>query len=318
MRERTDHSLLLATARGDETAFAQLVARHRPRLVRYATSRCGRDAGLAEDAVQDGLVRAHRAIVAGKVPVDIEAWLFAIVRNRCHDYFRAAKPTAPLPPELPGGAPSAFEVVEQGERLAGALSAVERLPRAQRTALVGRELEGRSYEELARRQATTVPAVKSLLHRARATLAHQASLPAFLTPLVARVARVRPGQIVMGMVAEHATGAAAIATIALAGTSALGSLHAPSPPAAPTAAQSQAALVAAANQPRASAPPGAGEALARGLHHAGCGVRALRSDPAHGLRRTFQLHARRRVRPVALAPLRGRHRGEGSRRRPGR
>ena len=228
MRERTDHSLLLATARGDEAAFAQLVARHRPRLVRYATSRCGRDAGLAEDAVQDGLVRAHRAIVAGKVPVDVEAWLFAIVRNRCHDYFRAAKPTAPLPPELPGGAPSAFEVVEQGERLAGALSAVERLPRAQRTALVGRELEGRSYEELARRQATTVPAVKSLLHRARATLAHQASLPAFLTPLVARVARVRPGQIVMGMVAEHATGAAAIATIALAGTSALGSLHAPS------------------------------------------------------------------------------------------
>ena len=156
MRERTDDSLLLATARGDEAAFAELVARHRPRLVRYATSRCGRDVGLAEDAVQDGLVRAHRAIVGGKVPVDVEAWLYAIVRNRCHDYFRAAKPTAPLPPELPGGAPSAFDVVEQGERLAGALHAVERLPRAQRTALVGRELEGRSYEELARRQATSV------------------------------------------------------------------------------------------------------------------------------------------------------------------
>jgi RNA polymerase sigma factor (sigma-70 family) len=250
MRERTDHSLLLATARGDEAAFAALVARHRPRLVRYATSRCGRDAGLAEDAVQDALMRAHRAIVAGKVPVDVEAWLYAIVRNRCHDYFRAAKPTAPLPPELPGGAPSAFEVVEQGERLAGALSAVERLPRAQRTALVGRELEGRSYEELARRQATTVPAVKSLLHRARATLAHQASLPAFVTPLVARLARVRPGHA--GMIAEHATGAAAVATIALAGTSALGSLHAPGPPAAPTSAQSQAALVAAAHQPRST------------------------------------------------------------------
>ena len=95
MRERTDDSLLLATARGDETAFAELVARHRPRLVRYATSRCGRDVGLAEDAVQDGLVRAHRAILGGKVPVDVEAWLYAIVRNRCHDYFRAAKPTAP-------------------------------------------------------------------------------------------------------------------------------------------------------------------------------------------------------------------------------
>jgi len=214
---------------------------------------------LAEDVVQDALVRAHRAIVAGKVPVDVEAWLFAIVRNRCHDYFRAARPTAPLPPELPGGAPSAFEVVAQGERLAGALDAVERLPSAQRNALVGRELEGRSYEELARRQATTVPAVKSLLHRARSALAHQASLPAFAAPFLARVARVRPGQIAMGMIAEHATGAAAIATIALAGTSALGSLHAPGPPAAPTSAQSRAALVAVAHQPRSTNPPARAE-----------------------------------------------------------
>ena len=255
MRARTDHALLLAAASGDEAAFAELVARHRPRLVRYATSRCGRDAALAEDAVQDGLMRAHRAIVAGKVPVDVEAWLFAIVRNRCHDYFRAARPTSPLPPELPGGAPSAFEIVAKGERLAGALSAVERLPSAQRTALVGRELEGRSYEELARRQATTVPAVKSLLHRARTALAHHASLPAFVAPFLTRVARVRPGQIVVGMVAEHATGAAAIATFALAGTSALGSLHAPAPPAAPTSAQSQAALTAVAHQPRPTNPP---------------------------------------------------------------
>jgi RNA polymerase sigma-70 factor (ECF subfamily) len=255
MRERTDHALLLATARGDEAAFAALVARHRPRLVRYATSRCGRDAALAEDAVQDALVRAHRAIVAGKVPVEIEAWLFAIVRNRCHDYFRAARPTAPLPPELPGGAPSAFEVVAQNERLAGALDAVEQLPSAQRTALVGRELEGRSYEELARRQATTVPAVKSLLHRARTALAHQASLPALITPWLARLPRPRPGQIVAGMLAEHASGAAAIATFALAGTSALGSLHAPAPPHAPTQAQSKAALTAVAHQPRPTQPP---------------------------------------------------------------
>jgi RNA polymerase sigma-70 factor (ECF subfamily) len=285
MRERTDHALLLATARGHEAAFAELVARHRPRLVRYATSRCGRDAALAEDAVQDGLVRAHRAIVAGKVPVDVEAWLFAIVRNRCHDYFRTAKPTAPLPPELPGGAPSAFEVVEQGERLAGALSAVERLPSAQRTALVGRELEGRSYEELARRQATTVPAVKSLLHRARTALAHQAGLPALVAPFVARLTRVRPGQIVVGMLAEHATGAAAVATFALAGSSALGSLHAPAPPQAPSAAQSKAALTSAAHHPRQAAPPKQSAASKR--HPAACdtlcgeyGASAAHDEPA--------------------------------------
>ena len=287
MRERTDHALLLAAARGDEAAFAILVARHRPRLVRYATSRCGRDAALAEDAVQDGLVRAHRAIVAGKVPVDVEAWLYAIVRNRCHDYFRAARPTSPLPPELPGGAPSALEVVEQGERLAGALGAVERLPSAQRTALVGRELEGRSYEELARRQATTVPAVKSLLHRARTALAHQASMPAFVAPVIARLARVRPGQIVLGMVAEHASGAAAIATIALAGTSALGSLHLPGPARRPD----RHPVAGRADGRRAPAAPDrrAREERSRGLQHAGRGVRAL-------------LAHRQPVQAVALAP----------------
>jgi RNA polymerase sigma-70 factor, ECF subfamily len=250
---RTDHALLVATAAGDEAAFAALVVRHRPRLVRYATARCGRDASLAEDVVQDALVRAHRAIQAGKVPVDVQAWLFAIVRNRCHDYFRAARPTAPLPPELPGGAPSAFEEVERSERLAGALNAVDQLPTAQRAALLGRELAGRTYEEIAQRQATTVPAVKSLLHRARATLAHQTSLPAFAAPLIARLARVRPGQAVMGLIAEQTTGVAAIAAITLAGTNALGSLHLPEAPSAPTAAQAQAALGVAAKAPRRDA-----------------------------------------------------------------
>jgi RNA polymerase sigma factor (sigma-70 family) len=254
--QSTDRALLLATARGDESAFAALVARHRPRLVRYATSRCGRDAALAEDAVQDALVRAHRAIVAGKVPVDVQAWLFAIVRNRCHDYFRANRPTAPLPPELPGGSPSAFDEVERGERLAGALDAVDQLPTAQRAALLGRELEGRSYEDIAERQATTVAAVKSLLHRARATLAHHASLPAFAAPLIARLARIRPGQVVVGLIAEQSTGVAAIAALSLAGTNALGSIHVGPSPQAPTPAQAQSALGAAANGPsRVVAPP---------------------------------------------------------------
>src|SRR3954463_189153 len=98
MRERTDPSLLRAPPPPPPPPPPPGAAgppppppppRHRPRLVRYATSRCGRDVGLAEDAVQDGLVRAHRAIVAGKVPVDVEAWLYPIGRNRSPDYFRA-------------------------------------------------------------------------------------------------------------------------------------------------------------------------------------------------------------------------------------
>ena len=280
--QTTDRALLLATARGDEAAFAALVERHRPRLVRYATSRCGRDAALAEDAVQDALVRAHRAIVAGKVPVDVEAWLYAIVRNRCHDYFRATRPTAPLPPELPGGSPSALEEVERGERLAGALGAVDRLPTAQRAALLGRELEGRTYEDIAARQSTTVAAVKSLLHRARATLAHQASLPAFAAPLIARLARVRPGQVVMGMIAEQTTGVAAIAAMALAGTNALGSIHLGASPQAPTAAQAKAALSAAASRPAPTLAPRPQDGCSTlDAEYAGCRNRAGAALPGH-------------------------------------
>jgi hypothetical protein len=88
-------------------------------------------------------------------------------------------------------------------------------------------------------------------------------VPAFAAPFLARLARVRPGQIVLGMLTEHATGAAAIATVAITGTSALGSLHAPAPPQAPTATQSNAALVAASRQPRHAAPAPRRPALAK-------------------------------------------------------
>src|SRR5204862_4879038 len=84
-------------------------------------------------------------------------------------------------------------------------------------------------------------------------------------------------------VAEHATGAAAIATIALAGTSALGSLHAPAPPAAPTPGQSQAALVTTARQPRPTSPPVRAKHPHRGCNtqdaeYAHCDSALLRSD----------------------------------------
>jgi hypothetical protein len=63
---------------------------------------------------------------------------------------------------------------------------------------------------------------------------------------------LRGGQLFNGLIAEHATGAATIATIAIAGTSALGSLHVPDGPGAPTVSQQRSALTAAAKQP---APP---------------------------------------------------------------
>src|SRR5262249_5978275 len=141
----------------------------------------------------------------------------------------------------------------------------------QRAALLGRELEGRTYEDIAARQSTTVAAVKSLLHRARATLAHHASLPAFAAPFIARLPRVRPGQVVVGLIAEQTTGVAAIAALARAGATGRGSIHLGASPQAPTAAQAQAALTAAAGQAPAPAPPRPGAGCTTlDAEYAGC------------------------------------------------
>ena len=208
---------------------------------------------------------------------------------------RAARPMAELPEELDAGAPSALEVVEHGERLAVALAAVGRLPRAQRTALVGRELEGRSYEELAERQATTVGAIKSLLHRARNALAHGASLPA-RSCAAARASSARRRR-------SGTAAVAAVATVALAATGVVGGTHPslPGPPAAPTAAPgTHAALVVAGPSP---APPR--------------GARAARPCPTLPRRRAGSTRSTGRVRrpaacaraaPRRVAPIAGRPR----------
>ena len=83
----TRRSRLTARAgAGDERAFAELVERHREPLLRYVARRFGPE--LAEDAVQEALLSAHRALIGGTRPADVRAWLSTIAWRRALDLTR--------------------------------------------------------------------------------------------------------------------------------------------------------------------------------------------------------------------------------------
>jgi RNA polymerase sigma-70 factor, ECF subfamily len=162
-----------------EDRFEELVKRHRRELTRYAVRQLGEHASMAEDVVQESFLNAHRAIVAGTCPEHPRAWLFTIVRNAAVNAIRAAKPTDDIEEHQHGTVDQVVPAaVEQTEWIDWLMGAVVGLPARQRDALVGHAFEGRSYREIAAHQQTTVSAVKSLIVRARRTLAADSSFSA--------------------------------------------------------------------------------------------------------------------------------------------
>ena len=106
--------------------------------------------------------------------IAVRPWLYRVAHNRCIDYVRRA-PATPLQPDelLPGGTDPVVEA-ERREDLRRLVADLHALPEQQRSALIIRELEGLSYDDLATTLGVTVPAVKSLLVRARSGLAEAA------------------------------------------------------------------------------------------------------------------------------------------------
>jgi RNA polymerase sigma factor (sigma-70 family) len=171
LRARTDEQLVAAFREGREEAFAVLAERYRERLVAYARHMLrARGQAAAEDVVQDVLIRAYRALRTDSRPMALRAWLYRIAHNRCLDELRGERPTAELGDDF-AGSEDPVAAVGRRERLRELVGDIQALPAQQRSALVIRELDGLSYVELAEALGTTVPAVKSLLVRARVNLA---------------------------------------------------------------------------------------------------------------------------------------------------
>jgi RNA polymerase sigma-70 factor (ECF subfamily) len=153
---------------GEHEAFAALVRAVAPRLVRVAARLVG-DIATAEDVVQEALVKAHAAIVAGSFAGRgrVEAWLYRIVTNGAYDARRRQRrrPLAERVVDAP--APERLDTHLALQELAAWL---DELPAAQRVALVLSALEGLSQREIAEIQECSEGAVEQRLVRARAAL----------------------------------------------------------------------------------------------------------------------------------------------------
>jgi RNA polymerase sigma factor (sigma-70 family) len=168
LRLRSDEQLVARFRLGHDDAFGAIHDRYRQRLFAYTRQMLAGSRSDAEDALQDVFLRAYRALREDDRPITLRAWLYRVAHNRCVDQLRRPLPDAgevfdvsrtPLRDPL--------DETERREELRRLVADVRRLPDQQRSALLMRELDGLSYAELAGALDVTVPAVKSLLVRAR-------------------------------------------------------------------------------------------------------------------------------------------------------
>src|SRR5262249_3142583 len=150
-----------------ERAFEQVYRRHAADVYRYALALLG-NAADAEDVAQTTFLNAFRAYQGGQRPLHVRNWLIAIAHNVCRMRWRAAghRPREVALDDAPEPIAPEYERPDLDE----ILRALGRLSFNQRAALVMRELEGRSYREIAEVLGLTTGAVEALLFRARRRL----------------------------------------------------------------------------------------------------------------------------------------------------
>ncbi len=175
LRLQSDERLVTLTRRGHQAAFEVLVARYQARLLSFCRHMLGSRED-AEDVLQDVLTASYSAMLADERPIAVRPWLYRIARNRCLNHLRRARAVGVDSMDVhfaEHGATTADRAHER-EEFRQLLDDIRELPETQRTALVLREMEALSYEQIAVAMETTIPSVKSLLVRARVSLTEAA------------------------------------------------------------------------------------------------------------------------------------------------
>jgi len=169
LRLRSDDQLVALFRAGHDEAFGAIHERYRARLFAYARQMLGGSRSDAEDVLQDVFLRAYNALRTDRREVALRAWLYRVAHNRCIDQLRRPAPAAEDIFDVNRGSAGEqpAEAYERREDLRRLVEDVRALPEQQRSALLMREMEGLSYNDLAAALGVTVPAIKSLLVRAR-------------------------------------------------------------------------------------------------------------------------------------------------------
>ena len=156
-------------------ATRQLYERHSSRIFGFCLSRLG-SREEAEDAVQTTFLNAQRGLGRGVVPEYELAWLFKIAQNVCHNRHQSARRRGRV--EATHDLDALQDVIASPDRspavsLAELTQALGAIPVRQRKALLLREFQGYSYEEISSELGISVAAVETLLFRARRGVAQQ-------------------------------------------------------------------------------------------------------------------------------------------------
>jgi RNA polymerase sigma-70 factor (ECF subfamily) len=174
-----DHALVVRAQQGDKRAFELLVVKYQRKLARLL-SRLIRDPAEVEDVAQEAFIKAYRALPNFRGDSAFYTWLYRIGINTAKNYLMAMGRRAPTSTEVEAEEAEGYEEGEQlrdintPESLAlsreiGATvnAAIDGLPEELRTAIQLRELEGMSYEDIARIMDCPIGTVRSRIFRAR-------------------------------------------------------------------------------------------------------------------------------------------------------
>ena len=186
MSEReVDQQLVERAQRGDKRAFELLVEKYQRKLARLV-ARLVRDPGEVEDVTQEAFIKAYRALPSFRGDSAFYTWLYRIGINTAKNYLVATGRRAPTSTAIDA---EEAEGIESGEQLRDintpeslllskeiattVNAAIESLPEELRSAIQLRELEGMSYEEIAKLMDCPIGTVRSRIFRARETIAER-------------------------------------------------------------------------------------------------------------------------------------------------
>ena len=175
LRIQSDERLVALTRRGNQAAYEALVGRYQSRLLAFCRHMLGSRED-AEDVLQEVFAAAFNAMIADERALNVRPWLYRIARNRSLNHLRRVQAIGvdSMDVHLSENGASAADKVHRREEFRLLVEDVQGLPETQRTALLLREIDALSYDQIAEAMETTIPSVKSLLVRARVSLAESA------------------------------------------------------------------------------------------------------------------------------------------------